>query len=249
MQGGSAGGVDGLLVVDKPAGITSHDVVDRVRRQLPGHRIGHGGTLDPLATGVLLLLIGRATKLAETLLALDKSYDAVVTLGITTETQDLEGRVVTRQPVPPLSRDQVDQACQAFRGQIEQVVPAYSAVRFGGRRGYELARAGRPVPERRRRVQITALEVQAVAGDQVALRVTCSKGTYIRTLAHDLGQRLGCGGALQALRRTRVGPWSLAEAKSLPFVESQGQAVEALLQPMSVLTRGLCARGAHARGV
>jgi len=212
--------MDGLLVVDKPAGLTSHDVVDRLRQRLPRHRIGHGGTLDPMATGVLLLLVGRATKAADALLALDKEYEATVTLGLTTETQDTEGRVIQRRPVPPLSREQVEAVCLAFRGDIEQVIPAYSAVRFGGQRGYELARAGRPVPERRRRVRITTLEVRAVSEGQVFLHVACSKGTYVRTLAHDVGQALGCGGTLSALRRTRVGPWSLAEAHPLNVLES-----------------------------
>lgn len=212
--------MDGLLVVDKPAGLTSHDVVDRVRRRLRGARVGHGGALDPMATGVLLLLIGRATKDAEALLRMDKTYDATVTLGVTTDTQDLDGRVVTRQLVPPLSRQQVEAACQAFRGEIEQVVPAYSAVRFGGRRGYELARAGIAVPQKRRRVQITSLELLGVAGGQLRLRVACSKGTYIRTLAHDVGQALGCGGCLSALRRTRVGPWTLDDAIPLAKLET-----------------------------
>ena len=225
--------MDGLLVVDKPAGLTSHDVVDRLRRRWRVPRMGHGGTLDPMATGVLLLLIGRATKSAGTLLALDKAYDATVTLGVTTDTQDAEGRVLERRPVPPLSREQVDAACAPFRGDIEQVVPAYSAVRFGGRRGYELARAGEPVPEKRRRVRV-ALEVLDVAGDRVVLTVACSKGTYVRALAHDLGQALGCGGTLSVLRRTRVGKWSLPDAHPLAALEALApSAVEPLLQAVS----------------
>ncbi|MBI4227125.1 MAG: tRNA pseudouridine(55) synthase TruB [Candidatus Omnitrophica bacterium] len=225
--------MDGLLVVDKPAGLTSHDVVDRLRRRWRVARMGHGGTLDPMATGVLLILLGRATKSAETLLGLDKSYEATVTLGVTTETQDAEGRVVERRPVPPLSREQVDAACAPFRGEIEQRVPPYSAVRFGGRRGYELARAGEAVPEKRRRVRIAALEVREMAGDRVALFITCSKGTYVRTLAHDLGQALGCGGMLSALRRTRVGPWSVTEAQPLDALETlPPSAVLPLLHPV-----------------
>lgn len=212
--------MDGLLVVDKPAGMTSHDVVDRLRRRLPGHRIGHGGTLDPMATGLLLLLIGRATKAAGALLGLDKAYEATVTLGVTTDTQDSQGRILTRRPVPSLTDAQVQAACRPFVGTTLQAVPAYSAVRFGGQRGYELARAGRPVPERRREVRITALEVREVASDRVALRVACSSGTYIRTLAHDLGQTLGCGGCLSALRRTRIGPWTLADATPLATLET-----------------------------
>lgn len=226
--------VDGLLVVDKPGGLTSHDIVDRLRRRWGVRRMGHGGTLDPMATGVLLLLLGRATKSADTLLGLDKSYEATIALGVTTDTQDAQGRVLVRRPVPPLSREQVDAACAAFRGDIEQLVPAYSAVRFGGRRGYELARAGEAVPEKRRTVQVTALEVGEVNGDRVTLSITCSKGTYVRTLAHDLGQALGCGGMLSALRRTRVGRWSLAEAQPLAALEALPlPAVASLLRPVA----------------
>lgn len=212
--------MDGLLVVDKPAGLTSHDVVDRLRRRLPGSRIGHGGTLDPMATGVLLLLVGRATKSADALLRLEKTYEASVRLGVVTDTQDAEGRVLERRPVPPLTRGRVETATRAFRGEIEQVVPAYSAVRFGGRRGYELARAGVAVPEKRRRVRISALEVLAVTGEEIRLRIACSKGTYIRALAHDLGQALGCGGCVSALRRTRIGPWTLDDATPLAKLET-----------------------------
>ena len=225
--------MDGLLVVDKPAGLTSHDVVDRVRRRLPGERIGHGGTLDPMATGLLLLLVGRATKAADTLLVLDKEYEATITLGVTTATQDAEGQILQRRPVPPLSPAQVEAACAAFRGEIEQLVPAYSAVRFDGQRGYELARAGKPVPEKRRRVHVATLEVREVAGDQVMVRVECSKGTYVRTLAHDFGQALGCGGMLSALRRTRIGPWTIAEARALAAIDSATPAqLAAWLQPV-----------------
>ena len=209
-------------MVDKPAGLTSHDVVDRLRRAWPGHRMGHGGTLDPMATGLLLILVGRATKTANRFLNDDKAYEATIRLGVTTDTQDLEGRVLSERPVPALTLRAVEQACAAFRGPIEQVIPAYSAVRFGGRRGYELARAGEAVPEKRRRVHVAALDVREVHGDRVLLHVTCSKGTYVRTLAHDLGQMLGCGAALSALRRTRVGPWALRDAHPLAHLESLG---------------------------
>ena len=226
--------MDGLLIVDKPSGLTSHDVVDRIRRRLPGHRIGHGGTLDPMATGVLLVLVGRATKSADRLLLLDKEYEATITVGVTTDTHDTGGKVLERRPVPTLTRDAVEAACQPFLGEIEQVVPAYSAVRFDGRRGYELARAGVAVPERRRRVSITALEVCEVAGDRVRLRVTCSKGTYIRTLAHDVGQALGCGGTLSALRRTRAGPWTLDAAHPLSELDRLSPVeIARLLRPTS----------------
>ena len=225
--------MDGLLVLDKPAGLTSHDVVARVRRRLPRARVGHGGTLDPLATGVLLILVGRATKSAGALLSLDKAYEAIVTLGLTTDTHDIEGAVLTHQAVPVFSLAQVNAACERFRGDIEQVVPAYSAVHFAGRRGYELARAGLAVPEKRRRVQIAALTVEEVIEGHLLIRVTCSKGTYIRTLAHDIGTALGCGGMLSALRRTRVGPWPVEDAYPLSAVESMSAArIAELVQPV-----------------
>lgn len=226
--------MDGLLVVDKPAGLTSHDVVDRVRRRWRVHRVGHGGTLDPMATGVLLLLLGQATKSAQQLLGLDKEYEATVQLGRTTDTQDLQGQILSQQPVPTFTLAQIETACARLRGDIEQVVPAYSAVRFGGRRGYELARAGMVVPEKRRRVHVAVLEVREAQGDRVLFHVTCSKGTYVRTLAHDLGQALGCGGALAALRRTRVGPWSLAQAHPLAELDQATPAqAAAWLLPVS----------------
>lgn len=216
--------MDGLLVVDKPAGMTSHDVVDRMRRIFPKEKIGHGGTLDPMATGVLLILIGQATKSADQLLSLDKEYAAQIKLGVTTDTHDIEGKVVRQQVVPVLTLSKVHEACAAFSGEIEQVVPAFSAVRFGGKRGYELARAGLEVPEKRRRVQISAMEVLDFSGDQIAIRVACSKGTYIRTLAHDIGEALGCGGTLGGLRRTRIGSWTLTDAKTLSELESTDRA-------------------------
>ncbi len=227
--------MDGILPVDKPTGITSHDVVDILRRILPGPKIGHGGTLDPMATGLLLLLVGSATKRSEQLLGLDKSYLATVTLGMTTDTWDLEGKVLKRTAVPALKLEQVNGVCEQFRGEIEQKIPAYSAVRFKGKRGYELARAGKEVPERLRRVRIDMLKILKFSKDQLELEVTCSKGTYIRSLAHELGEALGCGGTLTALRRVRIGDWSIDQAHRLDDLKEApaSEVAEFLQSPVS----------------
>ncbi|MBI4313267.1 MAG: tRNA pseudouridine(55) synthase TruB [Candidatus Omnitrophica bacterium] len=222
--------MDGLLIVDKPARMTSHDVVNRMRRIFPGVRIGHGGTLDPMATGVLLILMGRVTKSADQLLSLDKEYEGTILLGLTTDTHDIEGKILSERPVPTLTLSKIEEACRRFSGEIEQVVPVFSAVRFGGKRGYELARAGIAVPEKRRRVNVSTLQVCDFKTPQISIRVACSKGTYVRTLAHDIGEALGCGGTLSALRRTRVGSWTLAAAKTLSELESMdSRTIEKLL--------------------
>ena len=206
---------NGLLLIDKPSGMTSHDVVDRVRRRLSMRRIGHGGTLDPAATGLLILLVGRATRHARHFLNADKTYLATLRLGETTDTQDGEGKVLERKEVPPLTAEQIEQACRRFRGEIEQEIPAYSAVRIHGKRFYDLARAGKAVPRRVRKVRIHALVVREVRLPEVGLEIVCSSGTYIRTLCADLGAALGIGGHLSRLSRTRVGPFTLQQAVPL----------------------------------
>lgn len=195
--------------------MTSHDVVDRVRRRLSIRRIGHGGTLDPAATGLLILLVGRATRHARHLLNADKTYQATLRLGETTDTQDGEGKLLERKEVPPLTADQVEQVCKRFRGEIEQEIPAYSAVRIRGERFYDLARAGKTVPRRIRKVRIHSLIVREIRLPEVDLEIVCSSGTYIRTLCADLGAALGCGGHLGRLSRTKVGPFSLQQAVPL----------------------------------
>ncbi len=207
--------MEGLLLIDKPGGLTSHDVVDRIRRRFKIRRVGHGGTLDPAATGLLILLVGRATHHARILLSADKTYHSTLGLGIVTDTQDAQGRVLETHPVGPLERNQIETICNSFRGTIQQKVPAYSAVRIHGRRFYDLARAGKPVPSRLRRVTIHELEVLDVRLPEVDLNVTCSSGTYVRTLCADIGEALGCGGHLSRLVRTRVGPFALEQAVKL----------------------------------
>ena len=207
--------LDGLLLIDKPTGITSHDVVDVIRRKFGLRRVGHGGTLDPLATGLLILLVGAATRTASSFLGADKTYLATLRLGVSTDTQDITGTVVETRPVEPFTRDQLEKICDRFRGEIEQTLPAYSAVRIGGKRSYELARAGKVVPPQLRQVMIHQLKILAIHPTEVEFEVTSSKGTYIRTLCADIGAALGCGGTLSQLRRTRIGAFTLDQAVKL----------------------------------
>jgi tRNA pseudouridine55 synthase len=202
----------GILSVEKGPGVTSFQVVAHLRRVLRAPRIGHGGTLDPDATGVLPILIGEATKLTPYLTELDKEYLATVRLGVTTTTLDMTGAVLATRPVPDIDAHTVEAALAAFVGVITQVPPMYSAVRRHGRRLYELAREGIEVERAPRAVTVYAIVLEGLALPELRLRVRCGKGTYIRALADDLGAALGCGGALASLVRTRVGPYRLEDA-------------------------------------
>jgi len=212
--------ISGLLLIDKPAGITSFDVVRRVRRALKVRKVGHLGTLDPFATGLLPLALEEATKLAQFLLEEPKTYLATLTLGVETDTQDLTGRVTAESDRLP-SPEEVHQAATRFVGEIEQVPPSYSAVHHQGERLYKLARRGEAVEVPPRQVVIYRLEVMEAALPQVTVRVECGKGTYIRTLAHDLGRALGCGAHLVALTRLAVGAFRLEEALPLDLIEKR----------------------------
>jgi tRNA pseudouridine55 synthase len=209
---------DGLLVVDKPAGWTSHDVVARVRRLAGTRRVGHAGTLDPMATGVLVLGLGRATRLLGHLALHDKDYDAAITLGITTETDDAEGEVVASSDVA-WTVEQAQAAMAGLTGEIRQVPPAYSAIKVAGQRSYARARAGEDVELAARTVTVSRFVLVGVDGSVLTAGVTCSSGTYVRALARDLGAALGTGGHLSALRRTRVGAYGLGEARPLAELE------------------------------
>jgi tRNA pseudouridine55 synthase len=202
----------GVLVLDKTAGVTSFDAVALVRRRLGLKRVGHAGTLDPDATGVLPILLGEATKLMPYLADQDKEYLATLRLGVTTDTGDLGGRVLATSPVPALSQAALQAACRPFVARIKQVPPMYSAVHHEGRRLYELARQGVEVPRAPREVVVHAIDVEEVAVESARLKIVCGKGTYVRALATDLGAALGCGAAVAVLVRTRVGPFTLAEA-------------------------------------
>ncbi len=202
----------GVLPVDKGAGLTSFQVVAHLRRLLRAPKIGHGGTLDPAATGVLPILIGEATKLTPYLVDLDKEYLATVRLGVSTDTQDLSGTVLETRPVPAMGAAVIEQALQAFVGRIRQVPPMYSALHHEGRRLYELAREGVEVERTAREVTVHSIALESLAPPDFTLRVRCGKGFYVRTLAADLGAALGPGGALATLVRTRVGPYRLEDA-------------------------------------
>lgn len=212
--------LSGVLLLDKPAGPTSHDMVGLTRRLYGTRRVGHTGTLDPLATGLLILLIGRAAKAAEYLVSDDKRYTATLRLGLTTDTEDVTGEVLTRADTLP-SPDAVAAACAAMVGRGEQVPPMYSALKVGGRKLVDIARAGGEVEREARPIEIYSLTCTptAIPGDYT-LDVHCSKGTYIRTLCADIGARLGCGGVLATLRRTASGGFSLDDALTVEQLEA-----------------------------
>ncbi len=219
----------GLLILDKPTGPTSHDAVQRLRRLSGQRRIGHAGTLDPLAEGVLLVCLGRATRFVEYLVGLDKTYETTVRLGQTTTTYDAEGTVTLERPVE-VTPGQIEAALAAWRGPIQQCVPLFSAVKRDGQPLYKSARRGEAVEPPVREVTIRALDVLAFTPPLLTLRVVCSSGTYIRSLAHDLGAALGCGGHVAALRRTAVGHFTVAQAVSLDALTPDNLA-EYLLPP------------------
>ena len=221
--------IDGILLVDKPAGVTSHDVVNVARRALREKRIGHGGTLDPFATGLLVLMVGRATRLLPHLSGDPKVYEATVRFGAETETEDAGGAVTREAPLPP--RDAVVAAIPALTGALDQVPPAYSAKRVGGKRAYDLARSGVEVELAPARVRVDAWEPLAWRGDdqgvaELDVRITCGGGTYIRSLARDLGRLVGSAAHLTALRRVRSGRFDVADAVPLAAVE-RGEATVA----------------------
>ena len=230
--------LNGLLVMDKPAGWTSHDVVALVRAHTRVRKVGHAGALDPAATGVLLILVGRATKLADAWLTVDKEYVTTVALGVATESGDAEGRVVATKAVPALTRANIEAALANFRGAITQTPPMVSALKHHGRPLYWWARRGRMVERAARPVQIHALELLAWDPPQLSLRIACSKGTYIRTLAEDVAAALETVGHLSALQRTRVGPYTLAQAVSAEWIRTSTFAsFKARLLPMAAPAR------------
>ncbi|MBW7900019.1 MAG: tRNA pseudouridine(55) synthase TruB [Rhodocyclaceae bacterium] len=231
--------VDGVLLLDKPSGISSNDALQKARRLFSAEKAGHTGTLDPLASGLLPLCFGEATKFSADLLDADKTYEATLRLGATTTTADAEGEVLEWRPVN-VGEAEVAAALPRFTGAIEQVPPMYSALKRDGRPLYELARQGVEVERAARAVFIHELTLLGVSGEDVSIRVTCSKGTYVRTLAEDIGAALGCGAHLVALRRTRVGPLDLAGARTLADIEACAEeAQDGLLLPVDTLLAGL----------
>lgn len=219
----------GVLIVNKPDGWTSHDVVGRVRAVLGIQKVGHAGTLDPHATGVLPILIGKGTKIAQYLLDWDKEYAAVLHLGQATDTQDASGAVLEEKSCDSISEDDVRSAFMSFRGPIQQVPPMYSAVKVGGQPLYKKARKGQTVERQAKTVVIHDLEIQNMSIPDVSFRVACSKGTYVRTICADIGDRLGVGGHLKWLQRRRVGPLHLEQALNMESLTDASQAQEAWL--------------------
>ena len=231
--------MNGVIIVDKTAGITSHDVVDRVRKLLGVKKAGHAGTLDPMATGVLAVCVGEATKIASFLTGEDKVYEATMRLGVRTDTQDMTGQVLAEQAVLVTDED-VKGVLEAFVGTIDQVPPQYSAVKVRGKALYKWARKGIKVESPARQVKIREISLGEIALPRVSFVVTCSKGTYVRTLAVEIGAALGCGAYLTALRRTAVGSFRLEDAFTLEALEAKGvEGARECLLPVEVLVSGL----------
>ena len=227
--------MNGILVVDKPAGISSNDVVQQAKRLFGAQKVGHTGSLDPLATGVLPLCFGEATKFSQYLLDADKKYWAQVRLGITTETADADGQVIAQADTSGITESQVTAALETFVGEIEQIPSMYSALKHQGQPLYKLARQGIEVERAPRRISIYSAELLQFSEASIELRVHCSKGTYIRSLAEDLGAALGCGGHVSALRRLAAGPYEEAQATTLDELREVGDVreMDALLLPVS----------------
>lgn len=225
--------MNGIILIDKPQGWTSHDVVGKLRGILHERRIGHSGTLDPLATGLLVVFIGRATRAVEFAEADRKEYIAGLRLGMSTDTQDITGRIISKETDIP-DEPEVRIAIERFRGELEQIPPMYSAVKIGGKKLYELARKGESIERKPRHITIFGLEITGRSDNDYILDVVCSKGTYIRTLCHDIGAALGCGGCMSSLRRTMAAGFTLDDAVTLDRVQQEG---EALLAPLDSLFR------------
>lgn len=222
----------GLLLVDKPAGITSHDVVDKIRKAAGTRKVGHTGTLDPGATGLLVLCLGAATRLSEHLTGLDKVYEGVMRLGVTTTSYDADGEVIEEMPVPgELTAEALQKYCDRYTGDIEQLPPMVSAVKVGGQRLYKLARKGETVERPARQVTVHEFAVLDYEHPEARIRVGCTSGTYVRALCHDVGNDIGCGAILAALRRTKVGHHNVSDALPVDSFQSP-EDVHARLMPM-----------------
>lgn len=230
--------VDGVLVLDKPAGITSNRALQRVRRLFQARKAGHCGSLDPLATGVLPICLGQATRFSGYLLGADKRYRATCRLGVTTTTGDAEGEIIeTSEVAVDLDRETIERVCRRFVGDIEQIPPMHSALKHAGKRLYELAREGKQVERAPRRIRIHELQVCGFGDNELELELRCSKGTYVRTLAEDIGSALGCGAHLSALRRQAVDPFDEADTVTLEHLQALAEqgpaALDAILLPVS----------------
>jgi len=206
---------DGVVLIDKPAGLTSHDVVDRIRRRFRIRKVGHGGSLDPQATGLLVVLLGKGTRLSDRFLNSDKEYEGVMRLGVTTDSYDLDGTVQSEAPWQGVSREQVEAVMRRFQGDLMQTPPMISAVKKGGVPLYKLARKGQEVEREARLVHLYEFTLLSFSPPDVGFRLRCTKGTYVRSLCHDVGQALGCGAVLASLRRTASGAFRVEDAIQL----------------------------------
>ena len=216
--------LDGALLIDKPAGPTSHDVVDKIRRKFGIKKVGHCGTLDPNATGLLIIVLGRGTKLSERLMSDDKVYEGTVKFGEATDSYDCDGVITETKPVPPLTLEQLNEACTPFIGDIMQVPPMVSAIKKNGVPLYKLARKGVEVEREARLVHVYNFRFTSYAEPLGQFRLACTKGTYVRSVAHELGQKLGCGGHLTTLRRAVSGKFDVADALPLDTLLQMSQA-------------------------
>ena len=229
--------MNGIIIIDKPQEWTSNDVVSRLRRVFNTRRIGHGGTLDPMATGVLPVFVGRATRGVEFFEHAEKVYETTIRFGLTTDTEDITGKVLTETEVS-LTEEDLQKVLPRFRGEILQVPPMYSAIKVNGQKLYDLARKGREVERQPRPITIHELELLEFSGKEARLRVRCSKGTYIRTLCKDIGEALGCGGCMAALRRVQAGEYTLEGSiplRQLLDISERGEDVEAMLRPVDTM--------------
>ena len=237
-----ASNVSGVLVIDKPTGMTSHDVVQIVRNGTHIRRAGHTGTLDPRASGVLVVLVGPAVRLSEFISASEKRYQAVLRLGLTTDTYDMDGRVLTSSPVN-ISYEELEETLKTFIGEVDQIPPAYSAIKINGEKAYERARRGEEVEMEPRKVRVDSIELLDWESPEAIIDIQCSSGTYVRSLIHDLGEKLGCGATLVGLRRTKNGRFSLRDAVSLrrlqeAFVNGDWYTVELTLDQVDQVRHG-----------
>ena len=225
---------EGILLVDKPSGITSHDIVDRLRRKLKMKKIGHAGTLDPLATGLMIMLIGKATKGSQFLISLDKAYEGTFKLGVETDSQDSDGEVVETKDLPEnLSEEIIGDAMKEFLGDQYQTPPMFSAKKINGVPLYKMARKGKTVEREPRVIRINELSLQGWDSPEGRFFMDCSKGTYVRTVFHDLGQKLDCGGHLTSLRRTKINDFSIEGVPTLEEIETMGTGeFQSLLMPV-----------------
>lgn len=224
--------MNGVLLVDKPSGMTSHDVVDRIRKATKIRRVGHTGTLDPSATGLLIICIGSATRLSDHLTGMSKEYTGTLRLGLTTHSYDADGTLESEDDVPELSQSELEEYLQPYTGTIEQIPPMVSAVKVGGKRLHKLAREGKTVERKPRTVTVKDFTINNWATPNATFTVNCTSGTYVRSLCHDIGQDIGCGGILASLRRTAIGAHHVDNATPLDDLNNYDAVAEKLL-PMS----------------